>query len=180
MSKQGTSLRPARSGNDRAAADIDEYAGRSQGSRSNPDRLRPDKFCIALNHLGVFQTLHPLLDTAARLEDDLVLSSLDARHLYLNVAGRESKLGTASGHVNRPRAGHHGFGRDAAHIDTGAAEVAPLDHRRAQAFPGAARSQGRPRLPGPDDDGIKRFDLHTLLQKGDRFQHSASDAAWAQ
>lgn len=151
-------------GNHGATTDIDENAAGLQGSPAHLDRPWPDEYCLPLDHLGVLQVLHPLVDAVARLQDDLVLAGLDALHLDRDVACGKSEFGTAPGHVNRPRTGHHGFGRYAAHIDTGAAKVPALDHRRAQALRGAARSQRRPCLAGSDDDGIKRFDLHALLQ----------------
>ena len=125
----------------------------------------PDKFCLPLNHLGVLQPPHPLENPVARLVHELVLARLDTRHVDQDLACGKIRISAPRLATWTARAlATMRFGRDAAHVDTGAAKMGALDHRRAQARLGAARGQRRSRLPGADDDGIERFGLHKLLQ----------------
>src|SRR5262249_5753594 len=103
----------------------------------------------------VGDALQPRLEAVAEAEHHLVLALLDALHVDVDRAGDlDAELGGAARHVRDAGAGDEGLGGDAAVIHAGAADVPPLDDRRATAGAGQARRQRRPGLARAHDDRI--------------------------
>jgi len=70
-------------------------------------------------------------------------------------ANVDAVLGRASRELRRVGARHQGFGRNAAGIDAGAAEVFALDDGDFHACVRQTRRQRRSGLPCADDNGVK-------------------------
>ena len=87
--------------------------------------------------------------------DDLVLVGVDAGHVDAVEGGGDAELRGLAGRVGDLRGVQEGLGRDAAHVEAGAAEVALLDQPDAQAQLGRSQGTGVTARSSPEDEDVE-------------------------
>jgi len=187
---QGLQCQQARVGQDRHAGDARHLRHESAAAHVDEDLVglehlvvhrhgvRPGEPAMALEYREVRRVLHPPFHALVGLADDLVLSRAHARQVHGDVgADCESELGSATRHVNGPRAGDERLGRDAAGVDTRPPEPVPFHHGRLAAGFGQPGGEGGAGLPGPDDDGVEDVRGHEASLSGSCVRRARYDSS---
>ena len=146
-------------GNGRAATYVDEDAlsvdekgvpvRRTQLEPMGSDkaRLGLEQVEVLGGHQATFAAVAPSLDDGAYALPDLL-------HIDCHVACDDPVVGAAAGEGGHPSGSGHGLAGSTALIDARAADVSPLDERRAPSRPGEASGKRNPCLTGSDDGCI--------------------------
>jgi hypothetical protein len=152
----GHGIEPRHFRDQRTAADIDEDPLGAKLVAADLDGVLPGEARVPAKDLRALQSLHPLLDTLARIAHDVVLARLDAFHVDPRLSLHQHTVFPRSPrHVRSVGARHHGFGRGAAVIHAGAAELVLLDHGDFHAGAREPRGERRAGLTGADDEGVE-------------------------
>ncbi len=139
-----------------APAGIDEDPGRRQGLAVDAHFPGRGKRGLASDHLQIGRALKPARQPLDGRAHDRILAGLDRLGVDTDrPAQHHSVFACASRHVRDTRAGHQGFGRDAAVVDAGAAQVFALDERCPMAGLGQPHRQERTGLAAADNDGVE-------------------------
>jgi hypothetical protein len=150
-------------GHDRAAANIDEDARRSQLLAIHLDALRTGEASMPADQLDILHGDQPVLVGGPRVQDDLSGSGCDGGHVDLDRAiDLEPIVFSTPCRVGGIGARDQRLGRLAARIDAGSTHEMALDDRHLHA--GIVQPAGKRRtcLPGTNDDGIELTTLHRI------------------
>src|SRR6266851_3747588 len=111
---------------------------------------------LAEEQLDPGRLFDAVLAARAEVVDALALALTHPYHIHLHGAGGvHAVVGAAPREIGHPRARYHRFGRRAALVDAGAADMLPLDDGRFLARPRERRAEWPARLPRPDDDRVE-------------------------
>ena len=87
--------------------------------------------------------------------DDLVLVGVDARHVDAVEGGRDAELAGLAGRVGDLGGVQQRLGRDAAHVEAGASEVALLDQSDLEPQLGRSQGTGVSARTSPEDEDVE-------------------------
>jgi hypothetical protein len=137
------------------SADVDEDAPGPQHRSAHRDAVRAGEARVPLDDGAAGQPANPAFDAGARLARYVILARFDARHVDGDLAAdRHAEIGGAARHVRGVGACHQRLRRDAAGVDTGAAEELALDDGEPHACLRQPGGEGRAGLARANDDGV--------------------------
>ena len=139
----------------RARADVEQDLRRRHPFAVDLDRLVADEDAVAAKERKVGGRADPRGQAGDGGVDDGVLARLHRLHVDRDRADADSVIGGATRHMRDPGAGDQRFGRRAAVVDAGAAEMLALDQRGFPAGLGQLDGEERPGLTRADDDGVE-------------------------
>ena len=138
-----------------AATDVEEDPVGLEHLVVDPDGVRSLEPGVPADQRAALHAVEPGLDAVPIVEHDGVLARLDLCDVDRDLAGADTVLGAASGHVCGVRAGDQRLGRNAAVVDARAADELALDHCDGLPCGGQPAGEWRARLAGADDDGVE-------------------------
>ena len=118
-------------------------------------RVGAGKTGFAEDQFDVGGLLDARLPSLAKTFYDVTLALANAFHVDADVAGMNAVISASPCQISDARAGDHGLGGGASHVDAGAAEISALDKSGAHAGPGQRRAKRLTGLPGADYDGVE-------------------------
>ena len=142
-------------GRDGAAAGVDEDFAGFEHLVADPHRAPAFEAGMSVDQSEIGRAAQPVGKAASGFAYHLVLARLHPGHVHPDRAVQQhTVVGRMARHMRGARAGDQGFGRDAANVHAGAADVLALDDRGFPAGLGQAYRQRRAGLAGTDDDGV--------------------------